>query len=124
MSIALVAVGDEFIFTHIGDQNTPTVLSLSEQDVLSLAQSAESFRDHILAKHTPKGGGLPPSVNLPVSHVGLNHTILEGDLVLSLFQASGREHRFSMPRRVAEALPRAISDYLATMGEPDTKPKH
>jgi hypothetical protein len=124
MSITLVAVKDEFIFTHIGEYGAKTILTLSETDVLSLAQSAENFQDHIVSRHTPKGGGRPPVVTLPVDRVGLNHTLLESHLLISMFQASGREHIFSLPRHVAEALPAAISEYLATMAKPDAQPKH
>lgn len=124
MPIDIVAAGTEFILTHIGEDGSQTNLPLSDADVLSLARSAESFRDHILAKHTPKGGGLLPSVNLLVSRIGLNHTILQGDLVISLFQANGREHRFSVPRDVAETMPEAISKYLAAMGRQDGQLKN
>lgn len=124
MSIALVAVGNEFIVTHVDAQGEQTALSLSEADVLSLAQSAESFRDHIVARHTPSGGGHPPVVTIPIARVGLNHTLLESDLLLSLFQTSGKEHLFSLPQQVAATLPEAVSNYLSAMNRTDDAVKH
>lgn len=124
MAIELIPEGNAFVLRQT---DSGAEMPLSEDDVLTLAQSAQILAEHIVAKHTPRGKVGHPVVSIPAPKFRLNYDPLHGDLLLDLAQPNGREHHFAMPVATARALEtelhRLVPIATATIAKPDQQ-KH
>jgi hypothetical protein len=109
---------DGFLLRRTQTNGHVTEIELSENNILTLAQSAQTLRDHILAKHSPAGAEGQPIVATPAPKVRLNFDPLHGEILLSLVEPSGFEHPFALPVNTAnsllEELPRWIAAAIAS----------
>ena len=79
---------DGFLLRRTQTNGHVTEIELSENNILTLAQSAQTLRDHILAKHSPAGAEGKPIVATPAPKVRLNFDPLHGEILLSLVEPS------------------------------------
>lgn len=122
--LELIHQNNDFILRRTTATGTSQFV-LSEDDVLTLAQSAEELRQLIVAKHTPSGLEGRPVVATPAPEATLNYDALHGEILLALIQPNGRRHPFALPLKTAkalhEALPRWIAEATAALAK---KPQH
>jgi hypothetical protein len=118
--LELIQQGEEFILRRTTEMGTSRFI-LSEDDVLTLAQSAEELRQHIVAKHTPVGAQGHPVVATPAPQAALNYDALHGDILLDLIQPNGRKHHFALPLGTAKALHERLGRWIAEASAALTK---
>jgi hypothetical protein len=110
--------GDDFILRHTAADGKTRSLSLSDNDVLSLAQSAPVLRDRILAKRNPAGGGFSAVYATPVVQIGLAPDALGENILLTMVAPSGAQVTFGLPRHIAQHLAERLPDHLAQVQGP------
>ena len=103
-SISLEPKGQDFVLTRTDADGNQESIMLAENDVLTLAQSAQRLKDHILERRTPKGSGVATGILTAVSRVALNVDIHQTEVLLTLFDRHGAQAAFSLPLAVAKPL--------------------
>src|SRR5262249_11417062 len=99
-----------------------TEMVLSEDNVLTLAQSARHLQDHILARHTKAGQLHPPAVVVPVAQAELNADAHWTQVHLTFHQSNGsRSACFGLPRGVAQSLVDGLPKWIAQLDKPEMK---
>lgn len=112
-SLSLDPSGDGFILRRTTGDGKTESLSLSDIDVLSLAQSAPVFRERILAKRNPAGGSVAATYATPVVQVGLAPSSLGENVILTMVAPSGAQVSFEIPPNVVEILVNRLPAHLA-----------
>jgi hypothetical protein len=105
----------DFVLRRTTENGNTRSITLSRDDVLTLAQSTQRLRDHILAQHSPAGGTISMVAVTPVVQTGLNVDVLSGDVFLTMVSSSGAQATFSFPQDIARNLADRISARLAQM---------
>jgi hypothetical protein len=85
--LTLEAVGREYRLTRIHPDGTKADILLSEDNICSLALSAQRMRDHIVAKY--KAAGVSVESVIPVGQVGLNTDMHLTELHIDIVPATG-----------------------------------
>ena len=96
-----------------GAEGTQAEITLSEANVIVLAQSAQRLKDQILARHTPKGAGVSPLISVPVARIRLNTDLHLSEILLGMIDGAGAEMTFALPPEVARALAERLPVRLA-----------
>jgi|SRR5262249_34640946 len=91
--------GDHYILTN----ETGASITISDQDVLTLAQSAQRLKDHVLAKYS-RGEGATAVVATEVVQVAVNTNLHQTHLQLGMIDPAGARTRFALPLDVAKEL--------------------
>jgi hypothetical protein len=107
--------GDDFVLHRKAEDGTVTTMKLSATDVLTLAQSAQSLRDHILAKHSREGAEHSPVAVTPVAQVGLDDGSLGETIHLTMIGPSGSRAIFELPLQIADLLMQRLPPRLARL---------
>lgn len=102
--VKVQAVGDA-LYAIVGDDEQEVILS--ENDILSLAQTAQTLRGHILAKHSHGSGATARYVS-NVSEVVLNVDLHKSHVYLEVIDEAGLSMAYALPAQVA----RMLSDRL------------
>ena len=91
--------GDGYVLTA-SDGST---VNLSDDDILTLAQSAQRLSDHVAAKHSrgEEARAVPMSLT---AQVELNNDLHQTEVHLRLIAASGASVWFALPLDVAKLL--------------------
>jgi len=94
--------GKDFVLKRTSESGETVEIILSAMDVLTLAQSAQRLKDHILAQQSRSGVSM--GVHMPVAQVSLNTDIHVHEILLGLIDGNGAEQRFALPLEVAKPL--------------------
>lgn len=113
--LSLDPIGDDFVLRKIMPDGTAATITLSEADVLTLAQSAQSLRDHILARRSREGAAHSPVAVTPVVQVGLDDGSLGETIHLTLIAPSGSRASFELPLEIAGLLAQRLPERLARL---------
>jgi hypothetical protein len=104
---------DGFVLHRTTSDGKTESLFLSDIDVLSLAQSAPVFRERILAKRNPTGGGVSAVYSTPVVQVGLAPSALGENVLLTMVAPSGAQVSFELPPNIVQILIDRLPAHLA-----------
>src|SRR5258708_40236078 len=119
-SLQLEPNGDRFTLRRTDVAGNVTTIDLSEDNILTLARSAQSLTDHILAKRSRSEVA---AVNVTeVARIGLNHDLHSTELHLSLFDRHGAEMTFSLSPEFAQHLADRLPGWIGKIAQsPKTK---
>jgi hypothetical protein len=99
MSLSLNAQDDKFVLGH---SETADSITLTEDDILLLAQSLPALRDRILSQRSrPEAGVI---VTTPVALVELANDPHQTEIWLTMIDGRGARIAFSLSLEVARAL--------------------
>jgi imidazole glycerol phosphate synthase subunit HisF len=101
-NISLDEVGINFILRSIDAAGNVNSLALSEDDILTLAQSAQKLRDHILARRS-RSGAIAHAMT-PVAQIELGVDLHATEILLTMIDRNGARLGFSLPHEVARPL--------------------
>src|SRR5258708_34156406 len=108
-SLQLEPNGDRFTLRRTDVAGNVTTIDLSEDNILTLARSAQSLTDHILAKRSRSEVA---AVNVTeVARIGLNHDSHSTELPLSLFHPHAHEMTFVSAPAFAHQLADRLPDW-------------
>jgi hypothetical protein len=113
MSLTLDPHDNDFVLRRVDASGASAEIVLSDDDVLSLSQSAQLLRDRILSKRTPVGGTVSAVFATPVVQIGLAPDALEENILLTLVAPSGAQVTFSLPSHIARHLVERLPVHLA-----------
>jgi hypothetical protein len=110
----LVEDGDDFILMATAANGAVDRLRLTEDQMMTLAQSAPLWRDRIVLRRSPEAAGTEAVVVTPVSHVGIQADSIKESVLLT-FQSSTRGRlTFALPPVIAhlilEHLPNSLRE--------------
>jgi hypothetical protein len=119
-SLSLEPVGREFKLTRIDGHGKRSEMSLSSDNIMTLAQSAQRLRDRILSSNTRSGvTAVAPTI---VAQVELNDALLHSEILLTMIDRHGARACFALPVEIAELLVEKLPPRIdGIRGE---KPKH
>jgi len=106
-NLTLEAVGREYKLTRLYPDGTKTQILLSEDNISSLALSAQRIKDHIVARY--KAGGVSVESVIPVGKVSLGTDMHHTELHIDIIPVTG-EQKLSFAFSLAAA--RVLLDAL------------
>ena len=114
MALNLEPHGEGFLLTQ---SNTGVSMIISDDDILSLAQSLPSLRDRVLARHSPKGDSVSAVAMTPVTRIVLNTDVHKTEIHLTMADRHGARLGFALDADVAqllaERLPVRVAEIVA-----------
>jgi hypothetical protein len=111
--LTLDSKGNDFIMRRTTANGRTAGITLSDDDVLTLAQSAPLLRNRILSKRTPGGGSVSAVFVTPVVQIHLTVDVLEENILLTMIDRSGAQTAFSLPDDIARHIAERIPEHLA-----------
>jgi hypothetical protein len=120
-ALVLEPKGDGFVLRRTDAAGKSRSLTLSDNDVLQLAQAALSLRGHILAKRSPAGGSHPAVMATSVARLRLGVDALAEDVLLTLIAPSGVPVGFALSDEVAQLLVDHLPTEIAKLRAAKTK---
>jgi hypothetical protein len=119
-SLQLDPNGDGFMLRRTDDAGHVTEIELSADNVLTLARSAQSLTDQILAKQSRSGAD---AVNVTeVARIGLNHDLHATEIHLSFFDRHGAQMIFALLPQFAQHLVDRLPGWIDKISQsPKTK---
>jgi hypothetical protein len=110
----LVEDGDDFILSVTDKNNAISKVRLTEQQMMTLSQSAPLYRDKIALRRSPEGADISAAVVTPVTHVGIQPDSLKESVLLTLQSSTrGRLHFGLTPdivRLMLKHLPKSLEE--------------
>jgi hypothetical protein len=73
---------DDFVLSVTGRDHTITRVRLTEDQMMTLCQSAPLYRDKIVLRRSPEGADISAVVVTPVSHLGIQPDSLKESVLL------------------------------------------
>jgi len=111
-NLTLEAVGREYKLTRFYPDGTKTDILLSEDNISSLALSAQRIKDHIVARY--KAGGISVESVIPVGQVGLDTDMHQTELHVEIIPASGTQKlTFAFSPAAARVLLDALTAWIS-----------
>ena len=104
MTLSVDPKGNDFVLRRTDSNGTVAEIDLSDEDVLSLSQSAQLLRNHILSKRSPAGGTVSAAFVTSVVQVGLAPDLLGENVLLTMVASSGAQVTFSLPLYIVDIL--------------------
>jgi hypothetical protein len=101
MALNLEPHGQGFLLTQ---SDTGVSMAISDDDILSLAQSLPALRDRVLARYSPKGGSVSAVAMTPVTRIVLNTDAHNTEIHLTLVDRHGARLRFALDADIAGLL--------------------
>ncbi len=120
-TLSLDEEGDDYVLTRTQPDGTTTNIILSPRDVMTLAQSAPLFRERVLSRLYPPGGGASPVFATVAEQVRVAPDALGEAILLTLIAPNGAGVTFEIPAPLAQELAERIPVRLAEMA--GAKPK-
>ena len=117
----LIEDGGDFRLSVTDETGNTTSVRLTPHQVLTLAQSAPSFRERILAPHNPSGGAVQAVVATPVVQIGLNQDSLGEEILLTLIAPNGARATYAIPLHIAEHLVERLPVRVAELKKSRTR---
>jgi len=96
--------GDSFVLRHQGADGKETELILTEQDVLTLGNSASAFVKAILLRRTPKAGSVKTVLATQVARFSADPDSLGEDILLALVTPNGGQMIYAIPPNIGRLL--------------------
>jgi imidazole glycerol phosphate synthase subunit HisF len=103
--------GNDFVVVRIDASGKRSRMALSEDNILTLAQSALRLRDHILAKRSRSG--VVAEAMTPVSQIEMQVDLHGSEIFLTMIDRHGARVGFSLPPAVAQPLAERLPVRLA-----------
>lgn len=117
-NLILEAVGREYRLTRFHPDGTKTDILLSEDNISSLALSAQRIKDHIVARY--KAAGASVESVIPVGQVGLDTDMHQTELHVDIIPSNGRQKlTFAFSPAAARVLLDALTAWISKI---DGKP--
>jgi hypothetical protein len=114
----LIPDGDDYILKVKGKSK----VRLTADQVLILAQSAQSLMGRILARRNPATAGAEAVLVTPVAQIELNEDLLTQEIFLTLIDPNGGRLTWSLPIPLAENLIERLPKRLAELkNKPQTE---
>ena len=113
--LTLEPEGDSFRLRQIEKTGRVSEVVLTEQSVLTLAQSSLLLRGRILAKHSREE--VEAVVTTPVSRAGLKTDIHTSEVFLTLYDGQDTPMRFALSLDVVKPLSERLPVYVAEIEE-------
>jgi hypothetical protein len=110
VTLSLEPQANGFLLTQ---SETGTSMTISENDILALAQSLPALRDLALARRSPRGDFVSAVVMTPVTRIGLNTDIHKTEIQLLMFDRHGARVGFALAPDVARPLAERLPVRLA-----------
>lgn len=109
--------GDDFILSVIGKDGGTTKVRLTEDQVLTLSQSAPGWRERIVLRRSPEGGDVSAVIVTPVEALSCNPDSL-GTSALVTFQSATQQRMTyglspSMATLLVQQVLRALQELAA-----------
>jgi hypothetical protein len=115
-NLSLDEEDDAFVLKQTHSDGTVIAMRLSDEDLMSLAQSAPTFAQKALSKHTlPDESGMSPVIVTEVVRVGLHGDALGENILLTLFAPSGANQTYALSDDIVDALGNRLPAYLVEM---------
>jgi hypothetical protein len=106
--LKLEPAGDDYLLSTANGMS----ITLSDADILTLAQSAPLLRDHVLSKHSR--GGVNARSSTPVAQAVLNTDLHRTEILLEMIDQYGTRVGFVLPldvaRPLSERLPHRVAE--------------
>ena len=96
--------GDDFLLCVTGRDGQITRVRLTEEQVMTLSQSAPVFRDRIALRRSPAGKDVSAVVVTPVSHIGIQPDSLGTAILLTLQSSTRGRLTFAIDPRGAQLI--------------------
>jgi hypothetical protein len=117
----LVKDGDDFILSVIvinaKGRRRKSKVRLTEDQVLTLAQSSSALRGDILLRRNPATAGIDAVLVTPVARIGLSEDAIGQNLLLTLAAPNGGRLTFQLSVPIAELLMLTLGAELADLKE-------
>jgi hypothetical protein len=110
-SLLLEPRGKEFVLTRVDDRGSRTAMVLSEEDIMVLGQSAQRFRDVVLARQSRAGA--IAVVLTPVAKVALDLDVHKTEIHMAMIDPNGTALWFLLPSDIARQLVERLPVRLA-----------
>jgi hypothetical protein len=105
--------GDNFLLRQVTTEGTAVSMTLSDSDVLKLAQSARTLRHHVLAKRSREGA---EAVALtPVAQIELNTDLHDSEIHLAMIDGHGAKEGFLLTLDLAQSLLHRLPTFVARL---------
>jgi hypothetical protein len=117
MSVQLHPDGSNYVLTHRDDSGVENKITLSNVDVLTLAQSAQSLQLEILKRLDPKGGDHLAVFVTDVAQFSLSLESLGHAILTTLIAPNGTRLTYAIPEQLADRLIQQLSAQLAQLRE-------
>jgi hypothetical protein len=105
---------DDFVLSVTGRDHTITRVRLTEDQMMTLCQSAPLYRDKIVLRRSPEGADISAVVVTPVSHLGIQPDSLKESVLLTLQSSTRGRLTFGLPpdivRLMLEHLPKSLEE--------------
>lgn len=119
----LIKENDGFVLKVKGFDGAITNVTLTDSQVLTLANSALSLEERILAKRDARGGGAFAVMAVAVDQFRVQSDSLGQDLLLTVQSPNGRQMVFAFPPHHAQRLATEVPMEVAEMQkQPQQKP--
>jgi hypothetical protein len=102
--LSLDPKGDDFILRRTSTNGKTVSVTLSNDDIITLAQSIPSLRDRILAGHNLTRGAISAVVMTEVTQVVLNTDLHRSEIHLTMIDRHGAQVGFALPLKIARPL--------------------
>jgi hypothetical protein len=96
--------GVNFVLRSANEAGSTNSLTLSADDILTLAQSIPSLRDRVLARRSPAGGSVSAVVMTDVAQIALNTDLHRSEVHLTMIDRHGAQAGYALPPKVARLL--------------------
>lgn len=108
---------DDFILSATDTGGHVASLRLTEEQMITLCQSAPAIRDRIVLRRSPEGADVSAVVVTPVSHVGIQSDSLKESVLLTLQSETRGRLTFALAPRgarlILEHLPKCLDELAA-----------
>jgi hypothetical protein len=111
--LSLVEAGDDFALRRTDQNGSVTTITLSETDIITLAQSVPAMQQQILSRHVPKGFDYSPIAATEACQIELHEEILGEAILLTMISQSGSRATFAVNPQLAHSLVTRLPVFLA-----------
>jgi hypothetical protein len=106
--------GEDFILSVTNKDKTVSKIRLTEQQMMTLSQSAPLYRDRIALRRSPEGADVSTVVVTLVTHIGIQPDSLKETVLLTLQSSTRGRLTFGLPpqivRLMLEHLPKSLEE--------------
>jgi hypothetical protein len=103
-SLDLQQQDDGYLLKKTNKDGTKIEILLSDDDIITLSQSAPNLRQEILSKRHPKSGGVSAVFATVVAKINVSPDTLGEDILLTLVASNDTHTTFALPPEIAKIL--------------------
>jgi hypothetical protein len=112
---------DDFILSATDESGRVSKMRLTEDQMLTLCQSAPLFRDKIVLRRSPEAADVSAVVVTPVSHIGLEPDSLKESVLLTLQSSTRGRLTFAIAPYGVQLLLEHLPKCLEELAKKQTK---